>query len=110
MGFLSFNSQAYFPIFSVKRITIKHPDFYVWNKVCAKVMHDCPGEFADGGIVQKDFQSLMEMHVGAWSANVESYRIKQPVRNIGLQVTIFDCNWMTYPVYLSAAYIAPKVF
>ena len=53
--------------------------------MCAKVMQDCDGEFADGGVVQKDFQALMESHIAAWSANTESYKIKQPVRNIGLQ-------------------------
>ena len=75
--------------FSTSRITIKHPDFYVWTKVCAKVMQDFGGEFADGGVVQRDFHALMESHIGAWSANAESYKIKQPVCNIGLQVEKF---------------------
>ena len=34
-------------------------------------MQDCDGEFADGGVVQKDFQALMESHIAAWSANTD---------------------------------------
>ena len=49
-------------------------------------MQDCGGEFADGGIAQKDFQTLMEKHLSIWSASPESYKIKLPVQNIGLQV------------------------
>ena len=69
-------------------------------------MQDCGGEFADGGVVQRDFQALMESHIAAWSANVESYKIKQPVRNIGLQVGNRACIPKYKLLKISASYFA----
>ena len=69
-------------------------------------MKDCGGEFADGGVAQRDFHGLMENHIAAWSANAESYKIKQPVQNIGLQV---EKCWQFIKIkeIVSEAYIAP---
>ena len=65
-------------------MTIKYPDYYDWKKVCVRVMEG-EGFLAEGAIVQKDFHSLIAQHISTWSANPDSYRVKKPVRNIGLQ-------------------------
>ena len=97
-------------IFSKNRITIKHPDFYVWTKVCSRVMQHCGGEFADGGIVQRDFQNLMESHIADWSADSQAYKIKQPVRNIGLQVKgcFLNIYKFMFESYFSATFSHPS--
>ena len=64
---------------------MKYPDYYEWKKVCAKVM-ECDGHLAEGTVVQKDFHKLIAEHISTWSANPDAYRVKKPVRNIGLQV------------------------
>ena len=73
-------------------MTIKHPDYYDWKKVCAKVMEG-EGGLAEGAIVQKDFQRLIEQHISTWSENPESFKTKTAVRNIGLQVMTQTVDW-----------------
>lgn len=47
---------------------------------------ECDGHLAEGTVVQKDFHKLIAEHISTWSANPDAYRVKKPVRNIGLQV------------------------
>ena len=77
------------------RMTIKHPDYYDWKKVCSKVMEG-EGYLTEGVIAPKDFNDLIADHISTWSANPETYRVKKPVQNIGLQQHLLDPefkNW-----------------
>ena len=87
--FLEYFSNHMFS--SETRMTLRHPDYYNWKKVCA-IVTEGEGQLAEGAVSQKHFEDLMTMHIKSWYENRENFKVKKPVKNIGLQVLRYLYN------------------